>query len=280
MFCGVLVAVAALVLGIVFIVPRPVEVLPGDRIVFGNYNGESIVWRVLKVSENGKEATVVAEDILCMKAFDGAESGIYNRNGEKEYWGADISGETVELQRLLRGDNRWNTSNIRAWLYSQAENVAYQGRAPIIKAMSSMMNGYDTEAGFLYGFTEEERRAILVSDVETNGEITQDKVFLLSAEELEWFAVADVKVYAEPTEGACRLDMTDWYENYALDLGIKDFRWWLRDGSETDGYKVYLMGNSYMQGELSCESAALEGYGIRPALTLDLTSDCIEIEQK
>lgn len=261
-------------------VQRPVEVVPGDTILFGSYNGETIEWRVLEVAENGKEAVVIAEDILCMKAFDAAESGRYNHSGEKDYWGEDISGESRELQRLLRGDNRWSTSNIRTWLNSPAENVVYEDQAPVAKAMSSLMNGYDGEVGFLNGFSKEERNAILMSELETNGIVTQDKVFLLSVEELAWLTEADVKVYAIPTEAACGQDKTDWYENYALELGVEDFNWWLRDGSGTDGCKVYLVGNSYAQGKIFCENAGLEGYGIRPALKLDLTSKCIVVLQE
>ena len=256
----------------------PVKVAPGDTIIFGTYNGEPISWRVLHLSEDSSYAVVIARDILCMKAFDGAESGRYNYAEDVDYWGKDISGESVELQRLLRGDNCWRTSNIRNWLNSSEENVKYEGQAPSGKAMSSMKNAYDGEEGFLSGFSEEELEAILVTEVETDGEVTSDRVFLLSRNELDWFESADVKRYAEPTDAACQQDKTDWYEAYAVDLGVADFCWWLRDGSEEDGFRVYMVGNSYVQGELSCESAGVEGYGVRPAMTLDLTSGCISVQ--
>ncbi len=241
---------------------------PGERIVFGRYGQEDICWRVLKVSQDGKEAVLMAENILSMKAYDAAESGTYNKSGDMDYWGKDISGMDLDLQHQLRGNNDWETSNIRTWLNSADENVTYENGIPQASAMSELKNGYHKEPGFLSYFTEAEQKDILVTKVETNGKETEDKVFLLSSEELKWLEEANVSRLAVPTKYASEQDKADWYENYVLELGAEDFYWWLRDGSEANGYQAYMMCSSISQEEIRSESVGLEGYGIRPVLTI------------
>ena len=241
---------------------------PGERIVFGRYGQEDICWRVLKVSQDGKEAVLMAEKILSMKAYDAAESGTYNKSGDTDYWGKDISALERQLQHQLRGNNNWETSNIRTWLNSTDENVTYENGIPQASAMSELKNGYHKEQGFLSYFTEEEQKDILVTKVVTNGKETEDKVFLLSSEELKWLEEANVSRLAVPTGYALEQDKADWYENYVLELGIEDFYWWLRDGSEANGYQAYMVCSSISQEEIRAESVGLEGYGIRPVLTI------------
>jgi len=61
----------------------------GDRIPFGSYQGEAIVWRVLAVGENGR-ALVIADRILDAKEY-------HNRQ-------ADVTWETCTLRRWLNDD--------------------------------------------------------------------------------------------------------------------------------------------------------------------------------
>lgn len=259
-----------------------IEVSPGDTIVLGTYNGEPIEWRVLKVSEDGTQAVVVSKYILTMKAFDAAESGKYNYYEGKDYWGEDIKGEDEEFQHLLRGNNQWSVSNIRTWLNSSCENVQYEDQAPRAAAMSELKNGYDVEPGFLNGFSEEELEAVVVTSVITNGEsestTTQDRVFLLSVEELEWLKMADVSLFAVPTEAALEQDKSEWYEVDLMQYGVEDYFWWLRDADTSSGYKAYMVCNSYAGEQIISESVGVEGFGIRPAMTVDLTSDCIVVK--
>lgn len=249
---------------------------PGDRVIFGRYGQEDITWRVLKVSQDGKEAVLLAEKILTMKAYDAAESGTYNKVGDKDYWGEDISSLDLDTQHQLRGNNDWETSNIRTWLNSSEENVNYVNGIPQASAMSALKNGYHKEPGFLSYFTEEEQKDILLTKVETNGKVTEDKVFLLASGELVWLEEANVSLLAIPTESALEQDKTDWYENYALELGVEDFYWWLRDGDGKTGYRAYIACNSYSQEEIRTESVGLEGYGIRPVLTIRTGSAYIQ----
>lgn len=250
----------------------PETVALGDTITFGTYNGEPIEWRVLKISEDGSEAVLIAKQILTMKSYDAAEGGRYNYYEDKEYWSVDIADCDAELQRILRGDNTWERSNIRTWLNSESENVSYADQAPVVAAMSALVNGYNGEAGFLNGFSEEERAVIVGTVVETEGVITEDKVFLLSSEELSWFKEADIGLQAIPTQAAMEQDKSDWYENYSITMGVEDYYWWLRDtATDAKACEAYTVSNSYEENKLYLKSVGLEGYGIRPAITVSLT---------
>lgn len=263
--------------------PQPTEKpLPvtGDTVLFGSYHGEPIEWRVLKINGDGT-AVLVASHILTMKAFDAAEGGKYNYL-EGTYWLDNVKELDADLQRNLRGSSQWSTSNIRTWLNSEKENVTYEDQAPKATAMSELVNGYDAEPGFLCGFSEAELDAIVVTTVLTGEDISEDKVFLLSAEELSWFEEADVSRLAVPTEAAIVQDKTGWYHLFALEYGVNDYYWWLRDAVETDGmssaYEAYVVANSYADGQLIAKSAGLEGFGIRPAMTVDLAAECIRVK--
>lgn len=254
--------------------------VPGDTVIFGAYLGEPIEWRVLKVNEDGT-AVIVSSHILTMKAYDAAEGGKYNYQ-EGSYWMDNVKELDEEQQRNLRGSSQWSTSNIRTWLNSEMENVTYTDQAPKAAAMSELVNGYDAEPGFLSGFSEAELNAIVATKITTGEGISEDKVFLLSAKELLWFEEADVSRWAMPTESAIAQDKTGWYRMFALDYGVNDYYWWLRDAVETEGvisaYEAYVVANSYAEGQLIAKSAGLEGFGIRPAMTVDITADCIKIK--
>lgn len=251
---------------------------PGDRITFGTYLGQPIAWRVLTLSEDGQQAMVIAADILTFKAYDAAESGQFNYYEGEFYVLAGRDALSTKLQKQLRGDNCWRDSNIRTWLNSAKENVTYTDQAPNSKAMADLTNGYDTEPGFLNGFSEAERNAVLATKVETNGVTTEDKVFLLSKEELSLLEFADVTKYPVPTAEAIAADSSGWYQIYSLDYGVQDHYWWLRDGEESvkNACEGYVVGNSYMEGEILSKSVGLEGFGIRPAMRIDLTFEEIQ----
>lgn len=256
--------------------PEPEKTLAkaeiGDSLLFGTYNGEPIKWRVLRLSEDGTQAVVIAEDILTMKAFDAAEGGTFNKYEGEDYWSTKLSEIPGDIQRLIRGDNRWEYSNIRTWLNSDRENVQYSDQAPTSQAMTEKRNGYHTEPGFLNGFTKAERSALVETDITTNGTVTSDKVFLLSSAELEWLYEADVSVFAKPTAAAVEQDKSGWYKVDQDAYGVDDFFWWLRDAVPDNSCECYYINISYTDQRIASGSAGLEGYGIRPAVTLDLTA--------
>lgn len=257
-----------------------VDLCPGASVELGAYDGEPVVWRVLHVSEDEEQLILVSDKILTMKAFDAAESGKYNSDGSQDYWMTEIDDKLLEAH--VRGSNLWCDSNIRTWLNSEKENVAYEDQAPTASAMSEKKNGYSNEAGFLHGFTEEERAVLRETEIFTIGNVlmdsmgteTDDRVFLLSQEELKWFGEADISVFAAPTENAAEQDQTGWYEGYSLSLGVEAYPWLLRDPAEDSTSKCMAVGNGYQTEEISPDmleriEAGVEGFGIRPAICVD-----------
>ncbi|MGN0649640.1 MAG: TIR domain-containing protein [Oscillospiraceae bacterium] len=248
----------------------------GDSLRLGTYNGEPVVWRVLRITDNGTRAVVISDRILTMKAYDAAEGGVYNKYDGKDYWTAHLSEIPQDIQRMIRGDNRWEFSNIRTWLNSERENVVYADSAPTSKAMSEQRNGYHTEAGFLNGFTKAERAALVESEITTCGAVTRDKVFLISSEELEWLYEADVSVFAQPTQAAVEQDKSLWYRVDCDAYGVSDHFWWLRDANPNNACECNYVNISYTDKRIASGSVGLEGYGIRPAMTVDLTSEAVK----
>ena len=253
---------------------EPSAFLPelGSTLILGTYNEKPIEWRVIHISDDEKSAVVISDRILTMKAFDAAEGGKYNNSGNESYWTTPVEEMSEDIQREVRGDNRWERSNIRAWLNSAKEMVQYDDCAPAASAMSDYKNGYSAEAGFLNGFTKKELAVILPTEVTANGVTTTDNVFLLSVGELEWLYDADVSIYAKPTPEALEQDEANWYEMYLDGAGTTEFFWWLRDADSADACRVMLVNISTMDSISSPQSAGLEGYGVRPAMTIDLTA--------
>lgn len=252
---------------------QPLSVKLGDRITLGKYNGEAIEWRVIRISEDKKTAVVISDKILTMKAFDAAECGTFNKLDGEEYWRTKSVNLDADTQRKIRGDNRWELSNIRTWLNSARENVTYSGQAPTSAAMSERKNGYHTEAGFLNGFSEKERAVIVETQVNTAGTVTEDKVFLLSLDELKWLKEADVSVFAKPTAAAVEQDKSNWYKVDCQSYNVEDFFWWLRDANSETACECLCANISYYEDRPTIsEYAGLEGFGVRPAMTIDLTA--------
>lgn len=255
------------------------DIKVGDTITLGSYNNEPISWRVLRIEEDGEKAVLISKDILTMKAFDAAESGTYNKDDTASYWPRESAADTdMELQAYVRGNSDWSRSNIRTWLNSEKEVVAYEDQAPTASAMSEKKNGYNNEPGFLYGFTEEELGALCEAQITTSGNAlsetetvtTTDRIFLLSKEELQWFEDAGISPLAVPTEAAVAQDNTEWYAVDVDAYGVKEYSWWLRDSVENMSSKCYMVGNGFTEDNIRRENVGLEGFGVRPAIVVDL----------
>lgn len=263
------------------------DVQLGDTVVMGTYDDADISWRVLSISDDKTEAVLISEQVLSVKAYDTAESGKFNYDGDVSYYSEESEADTdLELQAYVRGNSSWENSNIRTWLNSTEENVKYEGQAPETSAMADLCNGYNSEPGFLCGFTEEELAAIKETTVETTGNalsdsetvVTNDKVFLLSMEELEWFEEANVSLLAKPTEGAISKDQSYFYQDYCLGFGTEYTMWWLREPVEGSSSQCYLVGNGYKDENIYTWEVGVESFGIRPAITVDLTKNCFKAE--
>lgn len=255
----------------------------GDEVTFGTYLDEPIQWRVLKIHKDrfgrASKAVLVSKEILAMKAFDAAPSGRYAYDDAGELWriGEEKTLQNLSVQEYTHGTNDWSKSDIRTWLNSNQENVSYDGQGPVKWAMADESNSYASEKGFLCGFTDEEREAIVPTHNITKGNAlsqgdveTEDFVYLLSEEELEWFYDANISIYALPTKQAVEHDETNSYQTFSLSYGVNTYLWRLRD--PVDGYsaKTYAVNNGYSDKRLIECVAAVEGYGIRPAVTVDI----------
>ena len=139
------------------------------------YNGKVIRWIVgTQDTANGRTG-LVTEKMITLKCFDAKEPS--NTNGDRRSY----------------GNNRYSRSNIDQWLNSQATSW-YSARhsydAPPNNAnVWNNYNEYDTEAGFLFNFEADFRKAILdavirvAKNTVTDGGGYEDitrKVFLLS----------------------------------------------------------------------------------------------------
>ena len=261
------VVIALLLLAVFFLyLPKSPheQIKPGDSIVLGTYHNTEIIWKVLEISDDGKEALLVSKDILTFKAFDGADSGKAN---------------TAEDTPEFSGSNQWNNSTIRTWLNSDRDYVQYADAAPTDLAMSDGCNGYDIEPGFLYYFTNKELSAIITTTNITNGVATDDKVFLLSMNDLTFFEKAGVSLLAIPTVEAIAQNESEYYSEYCQGVfHVESSGWWLRDGVDNSHTECYQVGHGAKDDEniyryIACSDA----FGIRPAITVDLTSDAITV---
>lgn len=263
----------------------------GDTVVFGNYNDADIYWKVIKISEDGTEAVLISRNLLSFKAFSAAESGNCHSDGKTNYIGSDseVLATDFELQSYVWGNSSWSSSTIRAWLNSDRDYVEYEGQRPIANAMSDNKNGYNSEPGFLYNFSDEELAAIKETTIETKGNAlsdediitTTDRVFLLSIDELQWLKDAKVPLYVTPTSEAIDKNESPWYREYCLEYYHTDTcLWWLRDPVDGKSSECYAVSYGENTPDLYYPYiVSVEDFGIRPAITVDLTSDCIKVEK-
>lgn len=277
-------ALVLLSIGISYYFTRPQmpEFKVGDTVTLGSYNNQAIEWRILKISDDGKQAILISSNILTMKAYDVAEGGTYNSDGTNNYWSDNSAADTdLELQMQVRGNNDWSQSNIRTWLNSSDEIVTYDDQAPTPAAMSEEYNGYHSEAGFLNDFTEDELNTLVSTEIITTGNAlsseakitTCDKVFLLSKEELRWFEDAGMSLWASPTEAAIEQDKSNWYDIDVNELQTNYYYWWLREPVTGTSSQCYMVNNGYTLETLTYDNVGTEGFGIRPAITVDLTAN-------
>lgn len=254
-----------------------VAIKVADTVKLGTYNDEEIEWRVLRMSEDGKEAVLISKNVLTMKAYDAAESGrySYDKDGNNYIQDSKVE-EDKQLQLQVCGNSDWSVSNIRTWLNSSNEVVKYEDQAPSMSSMIEKKNGYDHEPGFLYGFDEKEIAAIKEVENTTAGNVlsdsdfitTKDKVYLLSLEEVEWFEEAGMSVLAEPTQAAIDKDGTTWYKDDMEIFSVTAHYWWLREPVKEDSGRCYIVGNGNREQLIYTRDVGLEGFGIRPAVTV------------
>ncbi len=258
------------------------ELAPGECITIGSYRDEPIEWIVLHRNEDGS-TILVSKKILCLKMFDAPESGQFGTCTDEEYLnGADplecnywtnSKSTTYGPMALIQayGNNDWSVSNIRCWLNSDKNIVKYEDVAPGEISEYDRWPSYNSEAGFLKNFTEEEKSAMTgytydyVNSITGEKKTMNDRVFLLSEEELSWFFEEDVSPIAEIMSSALQDDYEKVCETYG-ESGY--FYWWLRDGSDEAACK-----NKYVTDDIDAlvyeYLSSYYGYGgIRPCICI------------
>ncbi|MDP4090527.1 MAG: DUF6273 domain-containing protein [Bacillota bacterium] len=140
----------------------------GDYVSFGSYYSDPILWKCVDTS-NG--TMLLSEYIICMKAYDAAESS---------QWGKEGGTYTKVVDGQEYGSKDWKTSNLREWLNSDASKVKFSTQPPVKTAVLNGENAYADEPGFLSNFTDAERSSI--KSVSHDG--CSDKVYLLSVDEV------------------------------------------------------------------------------------------------
>jgi hypothetical protein len=204
--------------------------------------------------------TVISEKIIKMLAFDATESG-------------------GDSNRQSYGNNDWYYSNLRQWANSSATSW-YSSTHSYDRAPSSSYvtcNAYDSQAGFLNAWSEDDRSA-LVDTTRTyagysgNKTSSVDKVFLLTSNEvgletlssngtaISYFSSNDQRIAYITAEAVANSDYSSnpsagaaWY-------------WWLQNSYSSNSYRVR---NVYSSGTLNYFNARYGNYGFRPASNLD-----------
>jgi hypothetical protein len=241
----------------------------GAKIKFGSYYGESIPWVITDKNHTGYPSGAVSlttEKIIKIAAFDGKEAGNSDSN-RKNY-----------------GNNRYQYANVRKWINSDAlagnwYAAAHSADAPPTDANCNGYNGYDDQPGFLNGFTQNEKDALLattltVGKASVDGGGTEsviDKIFLLSAAEagLTGSDFTEGSQLAYFTDNAKRIAVAsqkakDNSEYTGVTAGSAWY-YWLRTPYSGDSYNVR---GVYSNGTLDNNNAYYGADGLRPACNL------------
>ncbi|WP_150266110.1 DUF6273 domain-containing protein [Paenibacillus tepidiphilus] len=215
---------------------------PGDFFTFGMYpqttdgQEQAILWRVLEQSDRG--LLVLSEDILDCRRFHG---------------------QSAELKWRDSTEISWQDCDLRAWLNDEFYNTAF----------------HEAEKSFI--------KTTLCTDNGENCPDTEDKVFLLSAAEVQELSRLNGKEWRRAAgTGYARIRKPDGCSLYVYDKSDKD-NYILRDGQETgcSWWWLRTQGNkpsrvSFVGTGCSIRSYgnnSINGYGVRPALTLNLKDE-------
>jgi hypothetical protein len=118
----------------------------GDYIMFGNYYGAPVIWRVIHIDEDTGHALVLSDRILALKAVDAKGSYHPNKIG--------VAPNVRVVDRDVNGSNYYPDSNIRQWLNSRSPNsgantIDWIQNDPTTANVAEGFNAYHNEKGFL-----------------------------------------------------------------------------------------------------------------------------------
>ena len=256
------------------------EVAVGDEFTFGSLDltgdsKEELSWNVIFVDENNKTALCMADNIVAFFPYDGAESGTRSKDGEEYFNESKLDEYTDKQLENFWGSSDWESANIRSWLNSDAAIVEYVGALPTEDTASLYENGYETQPGFLYSFTKEEKAKlvetkVVTKDSEGDSIITTDKVFLLSYDEvMEYLVKQNFVLSAVPCENAVLLEGTGIYKEY-YDEGVRGTYWATRTEGDL-ACEVICAGAGLSETEnFHSQYACSSLLGVRPVIVLPL----------
>lgn len=294
------------------------KVAIGDLIMFGTYepsgyttkNEDSdLTWIIVEIDKNSNQVVLLSEKILDMKPFDVAESGVFDKDNAGNSYDRNIKDNYTFKQMIeFRGNSDWEASNIRTWLNSDAARVTYLDQEPSKRATDEEVNSYELQAGFLYGFTKEEKAMlrervikttlnavqaekdgkeafVISSDSITESydfssydtKTTKDKVFLLSLDEVQKYLYNNnLLIFAEPTQSAIDSDKSSYYKSY-LAYNTKYCPWLLRTPYGASAHQILAVSAGISNtADIWNFSAASCGIGVRPAITISLDNVSLE----
>lgn len=258
----------------------------GSYIIFGKYQVMSegfnpILWRVIEnkshyegnVNPRVKHMTLLSEYIIDIMGYDAKETG--NKLG----------------YRAEYGNNRYRFSNIKQWLNTSDKGgdwwkPSYEiDSEPTSEGFLSVgQTGYSEKDGFLNAFNKKELELILDTDLECGinknidgggTEIVQDKVFLLSLNEIglgnkeKEYTESLSFVIFNTSDSRLAYLTKECYDNTVSKQKPRSFdkpwRYWLRSPYSWAEYDVWFI---YESGQAEHRRAFIDSFGIRPAINI------------
>lgn len=251
----------------------------GDYILFGKYNNERILWRVINIDEAGSPLLFM-ENVITIKSYDSV--GAVHKNPDRSKFGS----------------NYWENSNIHQWLNAENQISKWIQNPPSKWNVFESSNSYDKEPGFLCdnNFSPEEKKLIiektnkvLLSKIDLGMKMggtrllksvrsldtayqnyddayymdVQDKVRLISIKELyEYVYKRGYNTWRKPTRQALEQN-TDKGMNLTTDSYCA---YWLRDPDAESSHQAY---TAYLELELTSHYGTYFGrQGIAACLNL------------
>lgn len=239
--------------------------------------GKPVIWKIADINHDGypkNSITLISDKIVAMRAFDAKEPKSSSSNRRKN------------------GNNRYSLSNIRQWLNSDAAAgqwyVAQHStdQSPIADYLY-LNNAYVNDAGFLNGFSEGFKMALLptslvvaLNNVTDGGgsEIVVDKIFLASETEVKTEGLNNniegslLSIFntAQNCAGYCTPEaITDNDGTYPSDVSQK-LEWWFRTPHIDSDYFQRLAAKSV--SGITNSGPHQGNYGVRPLCNLSSTT--------
>lgn len=236
---------------------------PGDQFCINVSNSAADPTASRTITVYGYGSTTAKQTATTSDSTDGTELGTFGAGGTSNNLLYQTSGNCNGLYWIFYGNHRWSQSAIRQWLNSDAAaGEWWQPQNPWDRPPA-----YAVEIpGFLSGFSETFKNVLETTTVTTaldtvsgftdEYEITQDKVFLPSMEQL----------YTVPEIGGIEGDPWDYWKKQANNSEINGYM--EQDATIANNVrKRYKLNDKSVNSGAYLRSALLSGYGMRYLLT-------------